>query len=136
MNVKRIKQGARINYYNGIYIILLGIFYTCFIGVNMKYNFNSTKELWGFFTMFSPGVTKLFYLFNILIGLFLVSTGITIMHLSDFIGKRKEKLTWLILCLSGTISWAGLFIISILFKNWILIFFSFFGTIMFFKGIL
>ena len=56
------------------------------------------------------------------------------MYLSDFIIKRKDKMTWVILFMSGLIAWGGLFIISVLFKNWILITLSFIGWIDFVVG--
>jgi len=136
MNIRKVKQGAKITFYNGIYMILFGIFYAIFVKFNMKQNFNAINELWGFFAKFNPEITFLFYLFNILIGLFLISTGITMMHLSDFIIKRKDKKTWVILFLSGLIAWVGLLIISFLFKNYILISLSIIGWIMFVLGML
>lgn len=136
MNIRRVKQGARITFYNGIYMILFGIFYAIFIKFNMKQNFNAISELWLFFAKYNTKITFLFYLFNILIGLFLISTGITIMHLSDFIIKRKDKMTWVILFLSGIIAWGGLLIISFLFKNYILIILSFIGWLLFILGML
>ncbi|MBT4135287.1 hypothetical protein HOD75_00525 [archaeon] len=136
MNIKRVKQGARITYYNGVYMIALGFFYIFFIKYNMEKNFSVTSELWGFFTRFNPELSFLFYLFNVLIGLFLISTGINTMYLSDFIIKRKEKMTWVILFLSGLISWVGLLTISILFKNLILILFAFAGWLSFVIGML
>lgn len=136
MNIRRVKQGARITFFNGIYMILFGIFYAIFIKFNMKQNFNAISELWLFFAKYNTKITFLFYLFNILIGLFLISTGITIMHLSDFIIKRKDKMTWVVLFLSGLISWGGLLIISFLFKNYILIILSFIGWFLFILGML
>ncbi len=127
MNIQRVKQGARITYYNGIYMILFGLFYIFFVKFNMKTNFNSIEQLWGFFARYSSDISYLFYLFNVLIGLFLISSGITVMHLSDFIIKRKDKMTWVILFVSGLIAWGGLFTISVLFKNWVLIVLSFIG---------
>ena len=115
-------------------MILFGIFYIIFIKFNMNQNFEAISELWGFFAKFNPEITFLFYLFNILIGLFLISTGITIMHLSDFIIKRKDKMTWVILFISGLIAWSGLSIISYLFKNQILIVLSIIGLITFIFG--
>ena len=117
MNIRKVKQGARITFFNGIYMILFGIFYGVFVRFNMKQNFDAISELWGFFAKFNPEITFLFYLFNILIGLFLISTGITIIHLSDFIIKRKDKMTWVILFVSGLIAWGGTSVISYLFKN-------------------
>ena len=136
MNIQRVKQGARITYFNGIYMILLGFFFIFYTNKNMKQNFLAIDQLWGFFTKFNPEISTLFYLFNVLIGLFLISTGITTMYLSDFIYKRKEKMTWVVLFLSGLISWAGLLTISILFKNWILIVLSLVGWAMFVTGML
>ena len=136
MNIQRVKQGARITWVNGIYMILFGIFYTIFIKFNMKQNFSAINELWGFFAKFNPEITSLFYLFNILIGLFLISTGISIIHFSDFIIKRKDKMTWVILFVSGLIAWGGLLIISCFFKNYILIALSGIGWISFVIGML
>jgi len=136
MNIQKVKQGARITLYNGIYMIIFGIFYIAFVKFNMEKNFNAISELWGFFSKFNPEISYLFYLFNVIIGLFLISTGISTIYLSDFILKRKEKMTWAILFLSGIISWGGLLVISVLFKNPILITLSFFGWFIFIIGML
>lgn len=136
MNIQKVKQGAKITLYNGFYMILFGIFYIVFIKFNMEYNFNAIEELWGFFAKFNPEISYLFYLFNIIIGLFLISTGIFTIYLSDFIMKRKEKMTWVILFLSGIISWGGLLAISVLFKNLILVILSFIGWFSFIIGML
>ncbi len=136
MNIQKVKQGAKITLYNGIYMILFGIFYIVFIKYNMEYNFNAISELWGFFAKFNPSISYLFYLFNVIIGLFLISSGVTTIYLSDFILKRKEKMTWAILFLSGIISWGGLLVISILFKNPLLIILSFIGWLIFIIGML
>jgi uncharacterized membrane protein HdeD (DUF308 family) len=136
MNIQKVKQGARITLYNGVYMILFGIFYIVFVKFNMNKNFDSISELWGFFAKFNPEISYLFYLFNILIGLFLISGGVTTIYLSDFILKRKEKMTWVILFLSGIISWGGLLTISVLFKNPLLIALSFLGWFIFIVGML
>ncbi len=136
MNLRKVKQGAKITLYNGVYMILFGIFYIVFIKFNMEYNFEAISELWGFFAKFNPGISQLFFLFNILIGLFLISGGVTTIYLSDFILKRKEKMTWAILFLSGLIAWGGLLIISVLFKNPLLIGLSFIGWVIFIIGML
>jgi hypothetical protein len=78
-------------------MILLGIFYVFFIKWNMKHSFLSIDEFWGFFARYNPEIANLFFLFNVLVGVFLISHGIVIMYLSDFILKRKEKLTWVVL---------------------------------------
>ena len=136
MNIHKVKQGAKITWYSGIYMILFGIFYAIFVRFNMKQNFEAISELWGFFAKFYPEITFLFYLFNVLIGLFLISTGITIMHLSDFIIKRKDKMTWVVLFISGLIAWSGLTVISWLFRNTVLIALSLTGWFIFIFGML
>jgi hypothetical protein len=136
MNISRVKQGAKITYYNGFYIILIGIYYIFLVGFNMGINFSSSSQLWGFFTRYNSNIAFLFYLFNILIGIILISQGITFIYLSDFIIKRKEKITWVILFISGLITWAGLLTISIFLKNLYLITFSFIGWLSFIIGML
>ena len=136
MNIQRVKQGARITLYNGVYMILFGLYMTIFVGYNMRTNFSSISQLWGFFSRYNSDIAYLFYLLNIVIGVFLVSNGITIVYLSDFIIKRKEKMTWVVLFISGIISWAGLLTVTILFKNPLLIGLSFFGWLTFVIGML
>lgn len=136
MNIQRVKQGAKITFYTGIYMIILGIFFIFFIGLNMREIFNSTSKLWGFFITYNWDISYLFYLFNILVGTLLISNGIAIAYLSDFIIKRKEKITWVMLFITGITSWAGLLTISILFKSIILIVLSFIGWLVFIIGML
>jgi len=136
MNIQRVKQGARITYFNGIYMILLGSFFILSANFNMKKNFNSIDQLWGFFSKFNPEIAGLFILFNIIIGIFLISIGIVIIYLSDFILKRKDKMAWVILFLFGIINWVGLLIITIILKNLILISLTFIGWFIFILGML
>jgi len=136
MNIKRVKQGAKITLYNGIYSVLLGIFYIFFVNLIMIMNFNSISRLWGFFIKYEPEISRLFYLLNINIGIFLIVIGIIIIYLSYFIYKRKEKMVWVILFISGIISWAGLLTITILMKNIVLIILSSIGWITFVFGMI
>ena len=136
MNIRRVKQGAKITLYNGVYMILFGIFYISFFSILMKTNFSSIDQLWGFFAKFNPEIAHMLYLFNILIGIFLISMGILIVYLSDFIMKRKEKMTWVMLFISRIISWAGLLAITFFLKNYLLIILSFIGWLMFIFGML
>jgi len=134
MNIQRVKQGARITLYNGVYMIILGIYYIFFIKTNMKITFESIYLLWGFFTRYNGNVAYFFFLFNILIGILLISQGILIIYLSDFIIKRKEKMTWTMLFLSGIITWAVLLVISILLSNWLLSILTGIGWLSFLLG--
>ncbi|MFA5258881.1 MAG: hypothetical protein WC979_05935 [Candidatus Pacearchaeota archaeon] len=136
MNIQRVKQGAKITFYTGVYMIVLGIFFIFFIDLNMRYAFSSTTKLWGFFLKYNWDVSYLFYLFNILTGILLISNGITISYLSDFIMKRKEKITWVMLFIIGITSWAGLLTVSVLFQSIILIALSFIGWLVFIIGML
>lgn len=136
MNIQRVKQGSKITLYNGIYAIFLGIFFMLFVNYNMKRNFDSINQLWGFFSKFNPEISFLFYLFNLVIGIFLLIFGIVIVYLSDFIIKRKDKMTWVILFLFGIIGWVGLLITTIFLKNIVLIGLSFVGWISFIFGML
>lgn len=134
MNIQRVKQGARISLYNGVYMILLGIYLVFFIKVNMIITFESIYLLWGFFNRYTHNVAHIISLFNILTGILLISEGILIVYLSDFIIKRKEKMAWTMMFLSGVIAWAALLVISILFQNWLLIILAFIGWISFIIG--
>ena len=134
MNIQRVKQGAKITLYNGIYMILFGIFHIFFAEFNMKNNFQAIDSIWRLFVKYNPKIYKLFILSNISIGILLISIGVFIAYLSYFIIKRKDKMAWIILFVSGIVSWIGLLIISVLFKNWILIILSSIGWAMFVFG--
>jgi len=136
MNIHKVKQGAKITYYNGIYMIITGVFFIFLADCNMKQNFNSINQLWGFFSKFNPEISYMFFLLNILLGVLLISNGITIIYFSDFIIKRKDKMTWVVLFISGIISWAGLLTITVLLKNISLIAIAFIGWFMFVIGML
>ena len=136
MNIQKVKQGAKITYYNGVYTIILGFFFIFSTNYNMKKNFNSIDQLWGFFSKFNSEIAYLFSLYSIMIGILLISMGIMIVYLSDFIIKRKDKMTWVILFLFGIINWVGLLIITIVLKNYILIILTFIGWLTFIFGML
>jgi len=136
MNIQRVKQGAKITYYSGFYLILAGIYLILFIERNMRANFDSINQLWGFFTKFNTEIANIFILYNILAGILLITIGIVIIYLSDFIYKRKDKMTWVILFLIGIITWVSLIIISILLNNLILIIGSLIGWLLFIAGML
>lgn len=136
MNIQRVKHGARLTYANGLYMMLLGLFLVFFDNMNMKINFISIEQLWGFFSKFNPEIAQLFIIFHILIGTLLFSSGIVIIYLSDYIIKRKEKMTWIMLFLFGIINWVALLIVAILLGNNILIISTFIGWATFCIGML
>ncbi|MBR9704665.1 hypothetical protein GOV12_04585 [Candidatus Pacearchaeota archaeon] len=136
MNIQKVKQGAKITLYNGVYMIFYGIFYIFFLKMNMRQNFREINELWGFFIRYDANIAVLFTLFNVFIGILLISNGIFIIYLSDYIIKRKDKMTWVVLFLSGIISWGGILTISILLKNVLLIVTAGIGWLSFIIGML
>jgi len=136
MNIQRVKQGAKITLYNGIYMILFGIFHIFFAEFNMKNNFAAIDSIWRLFVKYNPKIYKLFILSNISLGILLISIGVFISYLSYFIIKRKDKMAWTILFVSGVVSWIGLLIISVLFMNWTLIVLSAIGWAMFVFGMI
>jgi hypothetical protein len=136
MNIRRVKQGAKITMFSGIYQIALGFYYLLFIDFNMKMNFDSISKLWGFFSKYSSDIANQFYLYNILVGIFLMIIGTFVIYLSYNLLIRKERITWVILFLSGIVTWVGLLTISILLKNVLLIVLSFFGWSLFVIGMI
>jgi len=136
MNIQRVKQGAKITFYNGLYMIFVGIYFIIFIDFNMKLNFNSIYQLWTFFWRYNSKISYMFYLFNLILGISLISNGIFISYISNLIIRRKEKITWVILFVAGILTWAGLLIVSFLFKNILLIILSFIGWIFFIFGMI
>jgi len=136
MNIQRVKQGARITYANGIYMMFLGLFLIFFDNMNMKTNFTAINQLWGFFSKFNAEIASLFILFHILIGTLLFSSGIIFLYLSDYIIKRKEKMTWVMLFIIGIIDWVALLIVAVVLGNTILIVLTAIGWAMFIFGML
>ncbi|MFA5856950.1 MAG: hypothetical protein WC867_06325 [Candidatus Pacearchaeota archaeon] len=136
MNIQRVKQGAKITLYSGYYSIVLGFYFIFIFYYNMKLNFKAIDELWGFFSKYNPDIAYIFILFNILIGIQLIAAGIMIIYLSDFIIKRKDKMTWVMLFIIGLIEWAGLLTVSVLLKNWVLVGASLLGWIIFIIGMM
>ncbi|MFA5174534.1 MAG: hypothetical protein WC438_05115 [Candidatus Pacearchaeota archaeon] len=134
MNIQRVKQGARITLYNGIYMIVLGAIYIAFVKYIMKSNFQAIDSIWKLFEKYNPKLANLFLYYNVIIGIFLISLGIIIIYVSYFIYKRKDKASWVILFLSGIIGWAGLLVVSILIKNPLLITLSGIGWATFILG--
>jgi len=134
MNIQRVKQGAKITLYNGVFMIIFGLYTIFFSEFNMKNSFTAISGIWILFAKYNPKISVLFILLNIIIGIFLISFGIIIIYLSYFIIKRKEKITWVVMFFSGIIAWGGLLIINILIKNIFLIILSFIGWLSFVIG--
>jgi len=135
--VQNIKLGSRITFANGVYAILLGIFYLVFTNFIMKINFRAIDGIsWGFFDKFNPQIGWLFFRLFILLGLVLIAVGACIIYLSHIIAKKKEKDFWVVLFIIGIIFWTGLFVIEALNRNIYTIVLSFFGWLTFIIGML
>jgi len=115
-------------------MVLVGLFYTFFSDFNIRASFRSISESWGFFLRYNPKIAHLFIFFYALVGILMISNGIFITYLSDFIIKRKEKITWVMLFISGIIGWGGILVISVLFDNLTLIILSSIGWLSFVIG--
>ena len=136
MNIQRVKLGAKITLYNGIYMVILGIFYILSTQLNMANNFNAVKLIWKNFVKYNPKIANIFFFYNITQGILLVCVGIFVIYLSYFIIKRKEKMAWIIMFLSGIIAWASILTISIIMQNILLIILNFIGWLTFIIGMI
>ena len=135
--VQNIKLGAKITFANGIYAILLGLFYLTFSQFILKINFRSIDGIsWGFFDKFNPAIGSMFIRLFILVSLIIFATGACIIYISYIIGKKKEKDLWIVLFIIGIIFWTGLFIIEALNRNIYTILLSFTGWLWFIIGML
>jgi len=136
MKVKLIRYGSLISLYNGIYAVAYGILIFIFDKILIAEYFRNSPVKWFFFSKTFPYNAKLYSYLLMINAFFIISLGIFIIYLSYFILKRKDKLAWVILFGSGILSWAGLFIMNILLKNWILIGLSFIGWASFAVGMI
>jgi len=134
MKVKLIRYGSLISLYNGIYAIAYGVLIFLFSKVFIAEYFRNAPVRWFFFSKTFPYNAKLYSYLLIINAFFIISLGIFIIYLSYFILKRKDKLAWVILFTAGILSWAGLFIMNILLKNWVLMALSFIGWVSFAVG--
>ncbi len=134
MNIQNVKRGSKITLYNGVYAILLSLFYIFFGKFILKGNLKVVDSFWQLFSKYNPGLAYMLILINILLGLLLLSFGIMTIYLSIFIIKRKDKFAWVILFISGLITWAGLLTINFLIKNLLMIILAFVGWIIFIIG--
>lgn len=134
--IEHIKTGARITLLNGIYAILLGIFYAIFSGFIMKIDFRAIESSWGFFERYNHEISSLFLKYFILISVIIIAVGVCIIYLSFHILKKKEKATWVVLFIIGIVFWSGLLTVEILNKNIYTICLGFIGWASFILGMI
>ena len=134
--LEKVKWGARLTYYNGIYAFILGVFYIAFFDWILKTNFNALKVIWSVFAQYNPGISYLLIKLVILKGVLVVAISIMIMYLSSFVYRKKDRISWLILLIIGIIFWPGLLVMEFLDRNiWTIILASI-GWISFIIGVL
>jgi len=134
--VQNIKVGSRITYLNGIYAIILGLFYIIFFKFIIKINFRKIDAIWQIFEKYNPQISQIFIRLFILKGIFIIALGIILIYLSLYILKKKDKNAWFVLFIIGVLFWASLLVIEIFDKNIYTIIASAVGWIMFIIGML
>lgn len=132
----RIKKGAGITMFNGIYTIIIGVFYLAFFNFILKTNFKAMDIVWQVFAKYNPAVNSLFVRLMILKGLFIIAIGVLIIYLSNHIAKKKEKITWITLFILGLIFWPSILTFEILDKNVYTITAALIGWVTFIVGML
>ncbi len=115
--LEKIKNGAKITLFNGIFAVLYGILYLVFLNPIIKSNFRVVDVVWQVFYKYNHEMGAIFVRAIVLKGIFIIALGLAIIYLSSQILKRKEKITWVMLFVIGLIFWPALLTIEILDKN-------------------
>lgn len=134
MRIRLIRLGSIITLINGIYAILLGLFFVFYSKLLISKYFEEFPEVWDILVKKWISDISQYYLILIYTGFLLISFGIFTIYISFLILKKRDKLAWVILFSGGIFSWAGLFIVNILAKNLIITIFSFIGWVSFVLG--
>jgi len=134
--VQNIKLGSRITFINGIYAIMIGIFYLIFSNLILKLNFDAVGGTWGFFERYNTDISMIFSRLFILVGVIIITVGASIMYLSYIISRKKEKDFWIVLFIIGGMFWHALFIVEVLNRNALTIIISLIGLVSFVIGML
>jgi hypothetical protein len=134
--VKSIKLGSKITLFNGIYAILLGVFYISLFPWIMKQKFNSIDKIWTIFNRYNPEISDLYIKTFLLSAILIIVLGICIIYLSSFILKRKDKAAWVVLFILGIILWPAILLTDMLNKNIFFIVLSFIGWLSFIIGMI
>jgi hypothetical protein len=134
--LEKIKIGSRTTLFNGIYAVLLGIFYLAFYEFIIKNNFRKIDIVWQVFEKYNPEISKLIIQLLIIKALFIIAFGLVIIYLSVYILKKKDKTAWLALLILGMIFWVSILVFEILDKNFYTITLIAIGWISFIVGML
>jgi hypothetical protein len=134
--VENINQGSRITLANGVYAIILGLINLVLLIPLLKFNFKQIDVVWEIFSRYNPELSRMFLGLVIFKALLIVSAGIIIFYLSNFILKKKDKAAWVILFVVGLLLWATMLTLDILSKNIYSIVLSLIGWLSFIIGML
>jgi hypothetical protein len=99
-------------------------------------DFRRIEVVWQVFAKYNPAIAAMYIKMLILKGVLIITFGVVIVYLSNYILKKKDRTAWINLFIFGLIFWASLLTIEILNKNPYTIAASFIGWIMFIIGIL
>jgi hypothetical protein len=134
--VENINRGSKITIFNGIYAILLGIAYLIFLIPLLKMNFRRIDVIWQIFSKYNPGLSRMLIELIVLKAILVIALGITIIYLSNFILKKKDKTAWVILFIIGLIFWPSLLTLEFLDRNIFTVIACFIGWLSFIIGML
>lgn len=136
MRIRLIRLGSIVTLINGVYAILLGLFFVIYSKFLISAYFEEFPEVWEILVRKWISDISQYYLILIYTGFLLISFGVFVIYLSFLILKKRDKLAWVILFSGGIFGWAGLFIVNILAKNLIITILSFVGWVSFVLGML
>jgi len=134
--LEKIKTGSWLTLINGIYAVLFGILYIGFINFILKINFKQIDIVWQVFVKYNYQINYMIARLMILKSIFIIAIGITIIYLSNYIIKKKDKPTWVVLFIIGIIFWPALLTMEFLDNNIYTIVGAFIGWITFIIGML
>jgi len=134
--LENIKRGAKLTLFNGIYAVLLAIFYLFFSTFILKTNFKAIDIVWQVFSKYNPQINTLILRLLLLKGIFILAIGIFIIYFSSYIIKKKDKASWITLFIVGLIFWPSLLTFELLDKNLYTAGAAFLGWLTFIIGML
>lgn len=133
--LEKIKSGARITMFNGIFAVIFGVAYFGFMNIILKDNLRIIDVVWQVFYKYNTDLASVIVRLTILKCIFIVLMGIMIIYLSSYILKRKDRVAWVMLfVLGGIIFWPAILTIEILDKNFYTVIASAIGWITFIMG--
>jgi len=133
--LEKIKTGARITFFNGIFAIIFGVAYLGFMEFILKYNMRIIDVVWQVFYKYNNDLASIIVRLTLLKCALIIIMGIMIIYLSDHILKRKDRIAWIVLfVIGGIIFWPAILTIEIIDKNFYTVVASAIGWITFIMG--